>query len=48
MTTATEPVGLFQVFPVQQCHFFLKIAIRRAAFKIGSLEAVAVTSSLGL
>ena len=41
LTTATKPVGVFQVFPLP--FFFLKIAIRWTAFKIGSLKAVTVT-----
>ena len=42
MTTTTEPLGVPQVFLAHHCHIFLlKIAIRWAAFKIGSLEAVA-------
>ncbi len=40
-TTVTEPVAVSKVFPAQHCHFILKIANRGAAFKIGSLEAVA-------
>ena len=41
MTSATELVGVSQVFPAHHCHFLLIIFIRQAAFKIGSLEAVA-------
>ncbi len=41
MTTAIEPVGVTQVFPAHHCHFILKIAIRWATFKNGSLEVVA-------
>ncbi len=41
MTTATKPVGVFQVFSAHHCHIPFK-AISSAALKIGSLEAVAL------
>ncbi len=43
MLTATEIVGVSQVFPAGSflLFFLSKIAIRWAAFKIGSLEVVA-------
>ncbi len=44
MTTATEPVGVFQVFRLNTAIFVLKIWIRWAAFKIGSLEEVAMAA----